>query len=149
MQRMNKYNAIPVHTTSGMFDSKAEHNFYKVLTRLKTGLNIVRQFGVIIKPQTTYTRSVSLIVDFALLNSNQKLVALIEFKGYPTDNWRLKCCFLDYLQPDLYKKYLVVVPDVRTHKSVKKSVNPYNLFLAEDTQDLCQRIRLLSQQESL
>jgi hypothetical protein len=128
MVSTNKYNAQRVAYTDSngmimMFDSQFELRVYKELLRHFNARRIARQYKVMVKPKTHHYPAIHMKIDFAILippkrsDSLPRVGALIEAKGFITDDFKTRLKFLEYTNSSMYDR-LVIVKEGLDHQSV-------------------------------
>jgi len=128
---MNKYGAKPFFlgketgnrtvtrqdSTDEFFASEYEYEVYQELLRWIPQEMIERQHKIMIKPKTFRYPAMYWTADFAILdpriNSDgtaRKPLAVIEAKGFVTNDFKVRIKLLEYVQPILYSRLIIVKP---------------------------------------
>jgi hypothetical protein len=127
----NKYGAKPFYLgretgkrtvskqqpTDDFFASEFEYEVYQELLRWVPKELIERQYKVMIKPKTFRYPAMYWTADFAILDLRTNLdstfkkpFALIEAKGFVTNDFKIRIKLLEYIQPLLYSRLVIIKP---------------------------------------
>jgi hypothetical protein len=119
----NKFGAVKTLVNGILFDSKLESATYERLLTLfpSPQFNIKTQFPIEVKPRSQGFPSIFWKVDFCILE-NDKPILYVEAKGTLTRDFKLLMKFLEYRDPILYSKIILVVSrssNISSYKSLK------------------------------
>jgi hypothetical protein len=120
------------------FPSIFEKEVYRHLRHsLGTIFEIKTQYRIIVKPKTNKFQSISYIADFAIFLGDQ-LLCIVEAKGLMLEPFVLKMNLLEYHNPDIFSKIVLVISrlnDVKDYRKANLPVLKMNPYLSDNKFD--------------
>lgn len=89
------------------FDSRLEFQIFELLRKHISRRNIAIHHQIILKPETTYSSTVSYFVDFRIIHPRNNGFLYIEAKGLLTPEALLKLKMLEITHPEVRKDLIL------------------------------------------